>query len=438
MGLGGRIKRAGAQLAKPINNTDSVVIRRHRPDYLIVLYMGLLMLLGLIIMYAIGPQRANVLNNAYGSDYSDSYFFIKQTISLVLALAAFWAMAYFPYKWVLKYAGRILIIALLACALLAIAGWLDLGIAQKSLGATRWFNLGPLGSLQPAEFLKFGILVFLAGFFGMKARQGKINDMQATLIPLAVLTAISMLFIIIIQKDMGTGIAIAGTIITMLFVAGINKRMLIIVALALLGVGIIFILMAPHRIDRIVTYLKGDSTSVDDAGAYHIEHAKIAIGTGGLFGVGIGNSVQATGYLPEAINDSVFAIMGETFGFVGLVTILVLFVALMMRLLKLMDHLVEMRLKLLVAGVFGWFGSHVILNVAAMLGIFPLTGITLPLLSFGGTSMIFIAAALGLVFQLSRFTVHTSRLKEAHNENSSSRRGVGRTRYAGSRSSSRA
>ncbi|HMM62245.1 MAG TPA: FtsW/RodA/SpoVE family cell cycle protein, partial [Candidatus Saccharibacteria bacterium] len=115
-----------------------------------------------------------------------------------------------------------------------------------------------------------------------------------------------------------------------------------------------------------------------------------------------------------------------------------LFVALMMRLLKLMDHLVEMRLKLLVAGVFGWFGSHVILNVAAMLGIFPLTGITLPLLSFGGTSMIFIAAALGLVFQLSRFTVHTSRLKEAHNENSSSRRGVGRTRYSGSRSSSRA
>lgn len=438
MSLGGRIKQASAQLAKPLNSTESVVVRRHRPDYLIVLYMGLLMLLGLIIMYAIGPQRANVLNNAYGSDYSDSYFFIKQTISLVLALAAFWAMAYFPYKWVLKYAGKILIIALLACALLAIAGWLDLGIAQKSLGATRWFNLGPLGSLQPAEFLKFGILVFLAGFFGMKARQGKINDVQATLIPLAVLTAISMLFIIIIQKDMGTGIAIAGTIITMLFVAGINKRMLIIVALALLGVGIIFILMAPHRIDRIVTYLKGDSTSVDDAGAYHIEHAKIAIGTGGLFGVGIGNSVQATGYLPEAINDSVFAIMGETFGFVGLVTILVLFVALMMRLLKLMDHLVEMRLKLLVAGVFGWFGSHVILNVAAMLGIFPLTGITLPLLSFGGTSMIFIAAALGLVFQLSRFTVHTSRLKEAHNENSSSRRGVGRTRYSGSRSSSRA
>lgn len=436
MSLGGRLKNASVELTRSVS-ASSVVIRKHRPDYLIVLYMGLLMLLGLIIMYAIGPQRANVLNNAYGSDYSDSYFFVKQTISLALALGAFWAMAFLPYKWVLNHAGKILMIALIACAVLAIAGWADLGIAQRSLGATRWFNLGPLGSLQPAEFLKFGILIFLAGFLGMKARQGKVNDVNATLIPLAVLTGIAMLFVIVIQKDMGTGIAIAGTIMTMLVVAGINKRISVIILLALLATGIVLIVSAPHRIDRILTYFKGDSTSVDDAGGYHIEHAKIAIGTGGLFGVGIGNSVQATGYLPEAINDSVFAIMGETFGFVGLVTILVLFVALLMRLLKLMDHLVEMRLKLLVAGVFGWFGSHVILNVAAMLGIFPLTGITLPLLSFGGTSMIFIAAALGLVFQLSRFTVHTSRLKEAQYENSSSRRGVGRTRYAGGRGSSR-
>lgn len=438
MSLGGRLKGASTELTRPVGDSKSTIVRKHRPDYLIVLYMGLLMLLGLIIMYAIGPQRANVLNNAYGSDFSDSYFFIKQTISLALALGAFWVMAYLPYKWPLKYAGKILVGALIACAVLAIAGFLDWGIAQKSLGATRWFNLGPFGSLQPAEFLKFGIMIFLAGFLGMKSRQGKINDINSTLIPLAVLMVVSMLFVIIIQKDMGTGIAITGTIMTMLIVAGINKRVGTIILLTLLGVGVVLILMAPHRIDRIVTYLKGDSTSLDDAGAYHVEHAKIAIGAGGLFGVGIGNSVQATGYLPEAINDSVFAIMGETFGFVGLVTILVLFVALMMRLLKLMDHLVEMRLKLLAAGVFGWFGSHVILNVAAMLGIFPLTGITLPLLSFGGTSMLFIAAALGLVFQLSRYTVHTSRLKEAHNENSSSRRGVGRARYSGGRGSSRA
>lgn len=436
MSFGGRLKSASVELTKPVGS-EQILTRRHRPDYLIVLYMGLLMLLGLIIIYAIGPQRANVLNNAYGADYNDSYFFVKQVISLGLALVAFAAMAFVPYKWVLGHAGKILVIALIACAVLAVSGWLDLAIAQKSLGATRWFNLGVLGTFQPAELLKFGILVFLAGFLGMKWRAGKINDLNMTLIPLAVLTAVAMLFIIVIQKDMGTGIAIAGIILSMLFVAGINKRIMALIALALVVAGVVLIVSAPHRIERIITYLKGDNTSVDDAGGYHIEHAKIAIGSGGLFGVGIGNSVEATGYLPEAVNDSVFAIMGETFGFVGLVVIMVLFVALMMRLLKLMDHLVEMRLKLLAAGVFGWFGSHVILNIAAMIGIFPLTGITLPLLSSGGTSIIFITAALGLVFQLSRYTVHSSRLKEAQYEGSSSRRGVGRTRYAGGRGSSR-
>ena len=197
--------------------------------------------------------------------------------------------------------------------------------------------------------------------------------------------------------------------------------------------GILLIVSAPHRVDRMMTFFQGDQTSTSNASTYHIEHAKIAIGTGGLLGVGIGNSVQATGYLPEAINDSVFAIMGETFGFVGLVATIALFAALLMRLLKVMDHLVDYRLKLIVAGVFGWFGVHVILNIGAMIGLIPLTGITLPLLSFGGTSMLFVAAALGLVFQLSRYTTHGSVIKEADYESSSSRRRVRGPRYASRR-----
>jgi len=435
MSIGGRQSRAVlSALRAPVDAVSSTV-RRHRPDYMIVLYMGLLMLIGLIIIYAIGPQRANVLNNSYGSDYSDSYFVIKQTFSLLLALAAFGAMAFIPYTWTMKQGSKILVIGLIACAVLAVAGWTHLGIAQESLGASRWFNLGPLGSFQPAEILKFGILVFMAGFLGTKVQRGKVNDVQETLIPIGIITAMAMLFVVIIEKDLGTGIALISIIATMLLVAGVSKKIGLAILAAVVVIGIGTIIIAPHRIDRITTFLKGDSSSVEDAGSYHIEHAKIAIGTGWLFGVGIGNSVQATGYLPEAINDSVFAIMGETFGFVGLMAILALFVALLMRLLKVMDHLVDIRLKLLVAGVFGWFGAHVILNVASMIGIFPLTGITLPLLSFGGTSMIFIAAALGLVFQLSRYSVHSSRLKEAPHEDSSSRRGIGRSRYTGRRSS---
>jgi cell division protein FtsW len=417
------------------NQRITETVRRHRPDYLIILYVGLLMLVGLVMIYAVGPQNANLLNNISGSNYSDSYFFIKQLVSLLLSLIAFAVLAVMPYQWLIKYTKLFLIVGLTACAVLFVASKAGVGIAQCSLGACRWFDLGPLGSLQPAEIVKFGMLIFVSGFLGAKVKQGTVNDLKGTLIPLGILLLISMIFIIVIQKDLGTGIALTSLVVTMLFVAGLNKR----VGLAMLGIlllgGIIFILSAPHRIDRILTYIQGDNISASDDSSYHIEHAKIAIGSGGLFGVGIGNSVEATGYLPEAINDSVFAVMGETFGFVGLVVILALFVALLMRLLRVMDHLVDIRLKLLVAGVFGWFGAHVILNIAAMTGIFPLTGITLPLLSFGGTSMIFITAALGIVFQLSRYTTHSSNLKEASNEDSRSRRGLGRSRYASRRSS---
>jgi cell division protein FtsW len=418
----------------------AVVVRRHRPDYLIALYMGLLMLLGLIIMYAIGPQRANVLNNATGTNYSSTYFFIKQSISLLLALATFVFLAVFPYKYIQKYATKILLTGFASCIILALAGMLHLGIAQCSLGACRWFSLGPLGTLQPAELLKFGMLAFTAGFLGMRIQQGLINDLHKTLIPLGSMVLLAAFFVIGLQKDMGTGIAMLSIIACMMVIGGVSVRTGVSLIAGTMVLCVLFILIAPHRIDRVTTFFSaGSSTSAANADAnYHIDHAKMAIGTGGLTGVGIGNSVQATGYLPEAINDSVFAIMGETFGFVGLTVILALFTALLLRLLKTVDHLPNIWMKLTVAGIFGWLAAHVILNVAAMIGVVPLTGITLPLLSFGGTSMIFIAGALGLAFQMSRYTVHGSLNKESNYENSSSRRGVGRTRYASRRSSTRA
>ncbi|MEI6228909.1 MAG: FtsW/RodA/SpoVE family cell cycle protein [Candidatus Saccharibacteria bacterium] len=425
-------RRIVDSLSENKQTADLVLSRKHRPDYLLVLYMGLLMMLGLIIIYAIGPQRANVLNNAYGSNYNDIYFFSKQAASLAIAIAAFVFMSLTPFIVIAKRARGLVLLALGACLLLAVAGWTGIGIAKESLGATRWFEFGSLGGFQPSELLKFAILIFGAMFLGNKIRQGKLNDIWGTLAPLGVIYAISMIFIVIIQKDLGTGIALTGIIATMLFIGKISVRRGLVIFGILATLGIATILAAPHRVERIMTFFQGDSSasSTSDDENYHIEHAKLAIGSGGLFGVGVGNSVQATGYLPEAINDSVFAIMGEVFGFVGLVLILALFVALLMRLLKIIDHLADVRLKLLVAGVFGWLGSHVILNVASMTGIVPLTGITLPLLSFGGTSMAFIAAALGLTFQLSRYTVHPSSIKEVNNEDFSSRRGIGRSRHS--------
>jgi cell division protein FtsW len=418
------------------------VFRQHHPDYQIVLYMGLLMLLGLITMYAIGPQRANVLNSAYGTDfYTSTYFFIKQSASLLLALVAFAVAATVPYEVIKKYAPILLMAGFGASLLLALLGnVLDVeSITQCTLGACRWFKIPGLGTFQPAELLKFGILIFGAAFLGSRVARGTVNDFEQTIVPFSAVMGFAALLVVIVQNDLGTGLSLATIAASMLMVGGLNARMggMLLAALVLL-IGL-FIIIAPHRIERMMTFLGADDSASSEGSGYHIKNAKIAIGTGGLFGVGIGNSVQATGYLPEAINDSVFAIMGETFGFVGLVVILFLFAALLLRLLRMVDHLADPWMRLVVAGVFGWLGAHVFLNVAAMIGVAPLTGITLPLLSFGGTSMMFVAGALGLTFQLSKYTSH-SRIneKEARNEGSSSRRRVGRTRDAGRRSYTRA
>ena len=415
------------------NVSKVVPVRRHRPMYQIALYMGLLLMLGLVVMYALGPQRANVLNYAYGTHYDSNFFFNKQLASVVIAIAAFAVCALLPLKWFNKYAKQIFLTGLILCLLLVVMGAiLHLPIAKDTNGAYRWFYLGQLGSLQPSELLKYGVLVFLAGFLSKRVKQEKINDMQETLVPVAVLAGVSLIVVVFLQKDLGTGMSLVAIIMAMLVVSGMNGKIIAKVLGAVLILGVLMIAMSPHRIERVVTFLQGDSrrAASQDDGDYHIQQARIAIGSGGLLGLGIGKSVQATGYLPEAINDSIFAVMGETFGFLGLMAILALFTALLLSILRVSARLPDMRLRLAAAGVFGWVASHVIMNIAAMTGVAPLTGIPLPLLSYGGTSMMFIAAALGLVFQISRYTSHKPLEEGSDGKNLSGRRRFGRTRYA--------
>ena len=412
--------------------------RRHRPDYVIILCMGLLMLLGLVVMYAIGPQRANVLNNAHGTDfYTATYFVIKQVVSLGLALIAFALVAFTPFAVLRKYGWNLILAAIGFSGLLFLAGNLlhiD-AIATNTLGAYRWFNLGPLGSFQPAELMKFAVIIYMGSFLGKRYKEGKINSTKETTYPMLALSALLLGLVVIVQKDMGTGVAIASAIISMFVVSTMSWKILgKIIAVGLLA-GVFLIVSAPHRMERITTFFSSGaqvSEATSDDNNYHIKNAMIALGSGGMFGRGIGKSIQATGYLPEAVNDSIFAIMGEIFGFVGTALIVILFGLLLFRILHTADRLPDMSMRVAAAGVFGWLLAHVVMNIASMIGLIPLTGITLPLLSFGGTSMVFMSAALGLVFQLSRYTAHKPiEIKEEANANISSRRRIGGSRYSG-------
>lgn len=397
------------------------IVRRHRPDYPMIIFVGILLLLGLTVLYAISPARTQIINDA-GASLDQAHFMQRQLLYLAVGVGAFIFAANVPLRFWQKYSGKLLIVALVSCVLLAVLGFAQAPVVQCSLGACRWFDFGFI-NFQPAELVKFSMLLYIAGFIANRKRQDKLNDVHETLIPLGIIVGVAILFIIGFQKDMGTGLALLGIISTMLFVAGVNKKTGFALLGSMVAVGTLFIAIAPHRIARIATFL--DSSTDSGGAAYHITQAKIALGTGGFFGLGLGKNVQSFGYLPEAPNDSIFAIMGESFGFVGLLVILIILVSLLLRILSIMDRIEDIHLRLIVAGVFGWLVTHSMLNIGAMVGVVPLTGITLPLLSFGGTSLLFIMLALGLVFHISRYTVH-GKIRDNNENNKSENSDSGR------------
>ena len=407
-------------------------MRKHKSD-LIILFATLgLMALGLIIIYAIGPMRANVLNSTYGSNYGANDFFFGQLRSVVLSLIAFFlAFKVIPYKYIRKYAKFIIIVALALSALLWVLALSGSSLAKCELGECRWYNFGAI-SFQPAEFLKLALVVYLADFLARKRETGEIGKWREFWLPLIIVCGASLGLVVIAQGDLGTGVAILSIILSSLLIAGVPTKQYWIMLAIILVTAFGAIATSSHRMQRIDAWIATISGSESSDSTYHIENAMLAIGTGGMFGVGIGNSVQATGYLPESINDSVFAIMGETFGFVGLTLVVAVFGALLLRMLNVASHTVELNERLVVTGVFAWTLAQVAVNIMAMTGLVPVTGITLPLLSYGGTSMIFIAFAIGLVLQLS---CYTSR-EVIKNEDTNSRRGIRGTHHTSRRRSS--
>ena len=258
-------------------------------------------------------------------------------------------------------------------------------------GAAKILARGQANGWASAEILREGYK-FYAKFFGV--------------------LGISLFLIVVSQKDLGSAVPLGVIALTILFVAGIKIWKIMIMFAVILALGVGMILSSPHRRERLFTFTgKGDATT-----DYHIENALITVGSGGLLGVGIGNNVQTAGYLPESITDSMFAVVSEMWGFVGAVTVIGLYVHLFMEILKVANTSENLYFRLVTMGVFAWLFSQVAVNISAMIALIPLTGITLPLLSKGGTSLLITCFGLGLVINISRFTARTEISDDERNE----------------------
>lgn len=365
--------------------------RRHKPDYMLLLIAAALLVVGLIVVYAISPGLAAQRR------VSANYYVFKQVIAILLGIAAFVIASQLP----LKFFKRATMPLVAVCVASSIAVMV---VGEKVNGAYRWIQVGGL-SFQPVELIKFTLLLWLAAFLVERVRKRQLNDYQKTLKPLLIVLLIIGVVVAKLQSDLGSATVIVAMMFAMCFMAGLPlKRVFALAGIVLIGLTLA-VATSAYRRDRVLTFLNPER---DCAGAgYQACQALIAVGSGGLAGKGLNSSGQAFGYLPEAANDSIFAIMAEKFGFLGMSIILVLFAALFGRMRSIMERTEDLEHRLIVAGILAWFSTQAIINIGAMIGLLPLKGITLPFISYGGTSVIFVMAATALAFNISRYTSYS-------------------------------
>jgi len=362
-------------------------MREKRPDKWLIIVVLLLLVIGLgMLLSASLVVSQEQTNNPY-------YYFLHQlTYGGIVGLILFFIAQKIDYKFYKKFSLLIFFLTLVLCVLVFVPQ-----LGMKHGGAQRWLVIGPI-NFQPSEFLKLALTIYLATFFSKKEVQSGTTN---TLVPFLAITAV-VSGLIALQNDAGTLGLIVIVGFVLYFLSGAKIPHLIIVVLIYIAGLFALIKFFPHRMERLMTFL---NPSTDPQGiSYQINQALLAIGSGGIFGKGPGHSIQKYNYLPEPMNDSVFAIMAEEIGFVGCVIFLILILILIFKGLKIGNKINDGFGKLLACGIVSWIGFQTLINVGAISGIIPLTGIPLPFVSYGSSALIATMIGAGILVNISKHT----------------------------------
>lgn len=356
-----------------------------KPDQAI---LGVVMTLILVGLAAVSSASAVLSFERYGHN---NYYFFRQLGFAVVGIAAMLLVSRIDYRVWGKYARWILLAAGLALVLVAVP---SLGFAS---GGTRaWFSFGTF-LLQPSEFGKLALVFFLASWFDRK--EGAESNFWFGILPLLIVASV-LTGLLLLEPDLGTAIVYAAIAVIIFFAAGARWKYLF--GLAVAGVASVWLIIqaAPYRIARISAFLNPESDPLGTG--YHITQALIAIGSGGLWGYGFGASRQKHNYLPESIGDSIFAVMSEELGFVRVLAIVLLFVVFGLLGLRLARLAPDKFGQLTVIGLTAWVMFQTVVNMGAVTNLLPFTGITLPFISYGGSSLLSLCIAVGVMLNISR------------------------------------
>ncbi|WEK52984.1 MAG: stage V sporulation protein E [Candidatus Cohnella colombiensis] len=360
---------------------------RSVPDlWMIAATLGILAI-GIVMVYSASAVAAF-------HDYGDAFYYVKrQMIFAVLGIGAMFVTMNLDYSFWRKWA----LPAVLICFGLLILVLIP-GIGVWRGGARSWLGIGSFG-IQPSEFMKLAMILFLAKL--LSERQNHITQFTRGLLPL--LSILGLAFgLIMLQPDLGTGAVMIGASLLVIYVAG--ARLSHLGGLALLGLGGLggLIAAAPYRLQRITAFL---DPWQDPLGAgYQSIQSLYAIGPGGLVGLGLGLSRQKYNYLPEPQTDFIFSIIAEELGFIGGALLLLLFLLLIWRGMRTAITIADPFGSFLASGIVGIIAVQVIINIGVVIGLMPVTGITLPLVSYGGSSLTLLLTALGILLNLSRYS----------------------------------
>lgn len=340
-----------------------------------------LLVIGIIAIADVSaPQSLNI--------YGDKFYLLKeQVISALVGLGAFFAISKIKYTFWEKLATPLFFVSLILLIMVLVQRF-----GMSALGATRWIKIGPV-NFQPSEIVKFALCVYLAKVSSSN------KSHWSYFIPLALVAGLIML-----QPDLGTTLVVLLIGFSQIFVSNVNLFYFLgFGAAGILGT-IILILTSPYRRARLTTFLE---TTEDPLGkSYHVRQILLALGSGGIFGTGLGASRQKYLFLPEASTDSIFAVIAEELGLFGALAIILLFLFFVMRGLKIAKSAPDKFSSVLATGISVWIGGQAFLNVASMVSLVPLTGIPLPFISYGGSSLVMILSACGILLNISKYASH--------------------------------
>lgn len=369
---------------------------KHNMDYILLAVVLFLVGFGLLMIYSTSSYESAVKNNG------DSTFFLRnQAQSTLIGFVGMIVMIKFPYQQLQKFD----LLAVIVSAALIILVLTPLGVTRN--GARRWLNLGI--TFQPAEVAKIGIIVYLASMIQRLESVGKnvIRTRKGLLIILVPPTVMAGL-IYGITSNLSSAIIIMGIAVCMLFVAVPDYKWFVIAAATVAAAVVVVVVYVSgadmtdsgFRLARVKAWLNPEAYSTDRA--FQTLQALYAIGSGGIWGKGLGQSMQKRGFLPEAQNDMIFSIICEELGLFGAVAIIFLFIVLIWCCMVVANKTIDRFGSLLVVGVMAHYAIQVILNIAVVTNTIPNTGITLPFISYGGTSTLFLLMEIGIVLNVSK------------------------------------